>query len=193
MRELSLHILDVMENSVEAGATQIRLSIEEDCRADTLIITVEDNGRGMSEDLVQKVLDPFTTTRASRHVGLGLPLFAAAADRCQGRLRVQSQPNVGTTVIAIFQHSHVDRAPLGDMIGTLMAVLLSEHPVDVRYRHTVDDRTFVLDTAEVRQELEGVPLWHPLVRQWLECTLTEGLAALGSPEVRLHSPGANAG
>ncbi len=183
MRELSLHILDALENSVEAGATRIELRIQEDLQRDRLAITIIDNGRGMNEDLVRKVLDPFVTTRVTRHVGLGLPLFAAAAERCAGALQIQSQPGIGTTLVATFQHSHIDRAPLGDLAGSLMAVLLSQRPVDIHYKHTVDGREFDLDTAEIRRQLEGVPLAHPLVREWLQSTLTEGLAALGSPDI----------
>jgi anti-sigma regulatory factor (Ser/Thr protein kinase) len=178
VRELSLHILDVLENSVEAGATRIELLIEEDLRGDVLRITVTDNGRGMSEDMVKRVLNPFVTTRKTRHVGLGLPLLAAAAQRCNGDLHIRSQLGVGTTVTALFQHSHIDRAPLGDVAGTVLAVILSERPVDIDYKHTVDGRTFELDTAEVRRELGDVPLSHPLVREWLETTLREGLASL---------------
>ena len=187
MRELSLHILDALENSVEAGATRIELRIEEDLPKDRLTITITDNGHGMSEELAKKVLDPFVTTRSTRHVGLGLPLFAAAAERCAGELRIQSQPGVGTTVVATFQHSHIDRAPLGDLPGSLMAVMLPERPVDIYYKHIVGDRDFEMDTAEIRRLLEGVPLAHPRVREWLESTLTEGLAALGSPDITSRS------
>ena len=185
MRELSLHILDALQNSVEAGATRIQLQIEESLRDDVLRITIVDNGRGMSKDLAREVLNPFVTTRTTRHVGLGLPLFAAAAERCNGGLCIDSKPGAGTTVVATFQHRHIDRAPLGDIASTLMAVILSERPVDIHYRHTVDRRTFELDTAEVRRELHGVRLSHPLVREWLEATLNEGLASLNSPDLRL--------
>jgi len=181
VRELSLHILDALENSVEAGATQIELLIEEDLQRDILGITITDNGRGMSEEFVQQVLNPFVTTRTTRHVGLGLPLFAAAAQRCNGGLQIQSEPGVGTTVIATFQHSHMDRAPLGDMAGTLMAVILSERAVDIHYTHKFNGRTFELDTAEVRRELGEVPLSHPMVRQWLESVLMVGVASLQRP------------
>ncbi len=178
MRELSLHILDALENSIEAGATRIELFIEEDLKKDTLEITIKDNGRGMSEGFARRVLDPFVTTRTTRHVGLGLPLFAAAAQRCNGGLWMQSEPGVGTTVTATFQHSHIDRAPLGDMATSLMAVILSKRPVDIHYKHSVNGRTFELDTAEIRRQLGTVPLSHPRVRQWLESVLAEGLASL---------------
>jgi len=181
VRELSLHILDALENSVEAGATRIELLIEEDLQKDALTISIKDNGRGMTEEFSRQVLDPFVTTRTTRHVGLGLPLFAAAARRCNGDLRIQSALGVGTTVTAVFQHSHIDRAPLGDIASSLMAVILSERPVDIEYRHRVDGRTFELDTADVRRELGSVPLSHPWVRQWLESVLAEGLAGLQRP------------
>lgn len=181
MRELSLHILDALENSVEAGATRIELRIEEDLRKDILRIVIRDNGRGMSKEFVQQVLNPFVTTRTTRHVGLGLPLFAAAAQRCNGELSIESEVAVGTTVTATFQHSHIDRAPLGDIPGSLMAIILSDRAVDIRYQHRVDRRTFELDTVEVRHELGPVPLSHPAVREWLETTLQEGEAGLKRP------------
>ena len=184
MRELSLHILDALENSVEAGATRLELLIKEDLKKDVLEIIIRDNGRGMSKEFVQRVLNPFVTTRTTRHVGLGLPLFAAAAGRCNGDLRIQSEPGVGTTVTATFQHSHIDRAPLGDIPGTLMAIILSDRPVDILYKHKVNRRTFKLDTVEVRQELGTVPLSHPQVREWLEATLREGLEGLQRPASR---------
>jgi anti-sigma regulatory factor (Ser/Thr protein kinase) len=183
VRELSLHILDVLENSVEAGATRIELTIEEELKEDILKITVRDNGRGMSAGFAQRVLDPFVTTRTTRHVGLGLPLFAAAAQRCNGDLTIQSQPGEGTTVTAIFQHSHIDRAPLGDIVTTLMAVILSDRPVDVSYTHSVDGRRFALDTADIRHELGNVPLSHPEVIDWLQAALTAGVESLERPPV----------
>ncbi len=178
MRELSLHVLDALENSVEAGATRLELLIKEDLKKDVLAIVIRDNGRGMSKEFVQQVLNPFVTTRKTRHVGLGLPLFAAAAQRCNGDLRIESEPGVGTTVTATFQHSHMDRAPLGDIAGTLLAIILSDRPVDILYQHRVNRRIFKLDTAEVRRELGTVPLSHPEVREWLEMTLREGEASL---------------
>ncbi len=181
MLELSLHILDVLENSIEAGATRITLSIQEQVKEDRLTIMVRDNGPGMSEEMAQKAVDPFVTTRTTRHVGLGLPLFAAAAERCNGRLWIEAKPGEGTTVVATFQNSHIDRPPLGNLPATIMAAVLSEQLVDVSYKHTVDGRTFELDTAEIRRGLEPVPLSAPRARQWLESKLQEGLVGLQRP------------
>jgi len=190
MRELSLHILDALENSLEAGATAIELTIEEDMRADRLTITVRDNGRGMSEAQVDRIFDPFFTTRTTRHVGLGVPLFKAAAERCNGDLTVTSQPGEGTTLQATFQHSHIDRAPLGDIQGTLLAVILAAasgvppHPVipsearnlirNIHYLHRVDGQEFEFSTADVRAELGKIPLTLPPVRKWLQKFIAEG-------------------
>jgi hypothetical protein len=182
MRELSLHILDILQNSIEAGATLVELTIEEDLSADRLIITVGDNGRGMSEEQVTRIFDPFYTTRKTRHVGLGLPLFKVAAERCNGDLTVTSQLGRGTTVRATFQHSHIDRAPLGDVTGTLMSVILANQ-CDLRYVHQVDGKVFEFHTGDVKAQLDDVPLSHPQVREWLRDFIAAGEADLARPQI----------
>jgi anti-sigma regulatory factor (Ser/Thr protein kinase) len=136
MRELSLHILDILQNSVEAGATRVELTIDEDLAADRLTITIEDNGRGIPPEKLPALFDPFYTTRSTRHVGLGLPLLKAAAERCNGDVTVASEVGAGTTLTAAFQHSHLDRAPLGDLTGTLLTFVLGG-ACDLRYVHRV--------------------------------------------------------
>jgi len=180
---LSLHILDLLENSVEAGASKIHLSIHEDLQGDWMVIEIADDGRGMSKELTEQVLDPFHTTRKTRHVGLGLPLFREAARRCGGDLVIQSKPGEGTKVEATFRHGHIDRAPLGDMPAVLLAILLSSRPVDLDYCHQAGAREFRFDSSEIREELEGVPLSHPKVRGWIIQSLREGEASL-FPESR---------
>ncbi len=191
MREISLHILDILQNSVEAGASHIELSIVEDLAVDTLTITVTDDGRGMDAATVQKLTDPFYTTRKTRHVGLGVPLLASAAEHCDGRLVVESEPGIGTTVTATFRHSHIDRAPLGNMVDTLLAFVLAEpkppqQPIELSYRHCVDGRAFELDTAAIRRELAGVPFSHPGVRHWLHEYIAEGEIELYKPVTAEH-------
>ena len=178
MRELSLHILDLLENAVEAGASRIDLSIREDLQADWMVIEITDDGCGMRKELIEKVLDPFYTTRETRHVGLGLPLFLEAARRCEGDLVIQSRPGKGTRVEATFRRSYIDRAPLGDMPAALLAILLSERPVDLDYCHQVGLQEFRFDSSEIRKELEDVPLNHPKVRDWIFQLLKEGEASL---------------
>ena len=174
MLELSLHILDILENALEAGASLVRLMIEEDLAADRLNITVEDDGRGMDQTTLERVLDPFFTTRQTRHVGLGLPLLKASADRCNGSLEVESPAGRGTRVTATFQHSHIDRAPMGRLADTLVAFLMAESRCDLVYLHRRNGREFSLDTRAVRQQLGGLPLSHPAVREWLRDYIAQG-------------------
>lgn len=187
MKELSLHILDVLQNSIEAGASKIDLLIEEDLSADWMLIEIRDNGRGMSPDQIKKIFDPFYTTRKTRHIGLGLPLLLEACRRCEGDLTIRSKPGEGTTVQATFRHSHLDRAPLGDLTPVLIAVLLAEHPVDWTYTHRVNGEEFQVDTAEIRQQLEGIPLTHPKVRHWLRELFVEGENSLAIKDPPLRA------
>lgn len=178
MKELSLHILDIAQNSVKANATLIQIMIEENTAADTLRITVTDNGCGMDKDLLQRVRDPFTTTRTTRKVGMGIPLLEAAAVGCDGSLEIQSQPGVGTTLCAVFGLSHIDRAPVGDMPGTMNVLVSGSPQLDFVYTHTVDGTSFTFDTREIRAELDGVPLNEPEVAAWIQAYIQEGLDSL---------------
>jgi anti-sigma regulatory factor (Ser/Thr protein kinase) len=180
MRELALHILDVVENAIEAGAQQVDLAVVEDLASDRLTITIRDDGRGMDAATLNQVRDPFFTTRTTRHVGLGIPLFAAAAARCAGNLTIESMPGQGTTVAATFKYSHIDRAPLGDMAQTLMCILMRGANVDLHYVHRViagargNEHLFEFDTREIKQELGGVSLSYPDVREWLSEFIAQG-------------------
>jgi len=178
VRELSLHLLDIVENSLEAGATRVLVDVAEDTIRNRLTIKVEDNGRGMDQTTLARALDPFFTTRTTRHVGLGLPLLRAAAQRCDGDLRIQSRPGHGTTVAADFRRDHIDRAPLGDIESTLLALVLMVGESDIRYTQRRDKKVFALDTAELREALGSVPLGHPRVRAWVQQYIQEGLESL---------------
>jgi len=193
-RDLSQHILDIAENGVKAGATLLHLTIEENTAADTLRIVVQDNGSGMNAETLAKVEDPWYTTRTTRNVGLGIPFFKQAAEMCAGAFRITSEPGVGTTTEAIFQHSHIDRPPLGDLAGTLLCMIVGFAGVDVLYQHCVDacadtaradtaradtGRNFTLDTREIRAILgDDVPFSDPDVLAFLNESLHEGLTSL---------------
>jgi anti-sigma regulatory factor (Ser/Thr protein kinase) len=178
MRELSLHILDIVENAVQAGAKNVSLRIIEDFDRDRLVITIVDDGRGMDAETVHRVRDPFFTTRTTRHVGLGIPLFAAAAERCGGTLAIESTLEKGTTIRATFRHSHIDRVPLGDMPGTLMGILMRDQDFDLTYEHRCIqasvERAFEFDTVQIKQILGDVPLDFPTVRDWLKDFIAQG-------------------
>lgn len=163
MRELSLHILDLIENAAAAGATRIRIRVKESSAADRLSIEVEDNGGGMPVEKIMRLDDPFVTTRRSRRVGLGLSLLRAAARRCDGDLTVAAAPGGGTLVAAEFRRSHIDRAPLGDIAATLAALLAAHPDIDFTYFQAIDGEAFELSTSGLRAELGGLFLGDPLV------------------------------
>ena len=179
MRELSLNILDIAQNSLSAGAGLVTLTVDEDSGADSLTLRVEDDGRGMDADTLQRVRDPFYTTRTTRKVGMGIPLFRMAAEMTGGSLDIVSEPGKGTAVTASFSLSHIDRMPLGDMAGTVTALIRLNPGVDFVYRHTVDGRSFEMDTRELRAQLGDVPLSEPDVMEWLDGYLREQEDSLG--------------
>ena len=179
MRELSMHILDIAQNSIAAGAKMVRIDVVEDHAADTMTITVADDGSGMDAGTAQRIRDPFVTSRTTREVGLGIPLFAAAAERCGGGLEIISAPGVGTTVRAVFQLSHLDRAPLGDMASTLVALSVCNPDMDFVYNRVQGDESFHFDTRDIRAELDGVPLNHPEVAAFIHDYVEQGGRRLG--------------
>ncbi|HWQ62308.1 MAG TPA: ATP-binding protein [Negativicutes bacterium] len=168
MRELALHILDLVQNSLEAGANRVLLEIIEDSSADTLTIRVTDNGRGMDADTRRRVLDPFVTTRTTRRVGLGLPLIDMSTKQCGGYLKIDSTVGEGTVVEAVYRHSHLDRPPLGNLVQTVKTLVVANPEIDFVYRHTVDGAGFTLATGELTAILGDMPLTHPEVIVWLD-------------------------
>ena len=178
MRELALHILDLVQNSIEAGATRVSLEVIEDKDNDFLSITVSDNGRGMHEDEIKAVVDPFVTSRTTRRVGLGLPLIDMYTQICGGRLDIKSEKGCGTTVEAVFKYSHIDRPPLGNMKDTIKTIIIANPYLDFQYSNRVQNRSFFVATAELRSILGGVPFTHPEVITWFDEYLKENLACL---------------
>jgi anti-sigma regulatory factor (Ser/Thr protein kinase) len=176
LRDLSLHIMDVAENGLDAGADLIRIVVREDGDADRLEIRIADNGRGIPEEEISRIVDPFYTTRTARRVGLGLSLFREASRRCEGEFEVQSEVGRGTEVRASFRLSHIDLPPLGDVAGTMAALIAGNERADFAYIHEVDGRRFELDTREIREELEDVPLHHPEVIRYVTRSIREFLA-----------------
>lgn len=179
MRELSLHILDIAQNSIVAGAEVLRIAVIEDLVEDRLIIRIKDDGRGMDEETVARVIDPFYTTRTTRRVGLGIPMFKASAEGCNGCFFIKSQLGVGTEIDAEFQHSHIDRMPLGNMTDTLVTIIMGSPKMDLIYTHCVNDHKFALNTKDIRKTLgDDIPLTSIEVVKWLKAYIKEGLEAL---------------
>lgn len=177
MKELSLNILDIVENSVKAGATLTEIVLEE--TEDRLTITIRDDGCGMTAETVQRVTDPFYTTRTTRRVGMGLPLFRLEAEMTGGSLTVQSRAQSefpddhGTVVTAVFIKSHIDCMPLGDMVETMVTLVQGHPDTDFRMEHRFPEGEAGIDTRELRQVLEDVPLNSYEVLRWIEGYLRE--------------------
>ncbi|HHY91198.1 MAG TPA: ATP-binding protein [Clostridiales bacterium] len=179
MRELALHILDIAQNSISAKATLIKIEIEEYTAKNLIQIRIIDNGIGMSKELLEKVTDPFITTRKTRKVGLGISLFKAAAERCGGHFEIRSEIGEGTEVCATFERDHIDRAPLGNMPDTMVSLITANDQIDYLYRHVFDDKEFVFDTKEIRKILGEVPLSNIQVIDWIHHYIKDGLKGLG--------------
>lgn len=177
MKELSLNILDISENSVKAGAALVEITVSED--NDTLSISVKDDGCGMSEETVRSVIDPFYTTRTTRSVGLGIPLLKMAAEQTGGRIEISSTRDDGvckthgTVITAYFFKNHLDFTPLGDVISTVTTLIQGHPNVDFLFIHNRVSGTVMLDTRELREVLLDVPLDSYEVIKWIEGFLEE--------------------
>ena len=178
MKELSLNVLDIAENSVKAGASLVGISLEE--VGNTLTLTIEDNGCGMKPDILRGVIDPFYTTRTTRKVGLGIPLLKVAAEQTGGSVHIVSRhvsedPNRhGTVVTAVFYKDHIDFTPLGDIISTITTLIQGSPQMDFVFEHKREAASVHLDTRELRQVLGNeVPLNVPEVLHWITEHLEE--------------------
>jgi hypothetical protein len=175
MEDISLHILDIAENSVASGATLITISIDEKTREDSFIVTIEDNGRGMTAEFVKNILDPFCTTRTTRKVGFGLSFLAQSARETGGDIRIVSVLSKGTVVTADFIPSHIDMKPLGNIADTITTLIAGNPGTGFFFRYSRDSRTYQLDTREIRAVLEDVPINSSEVLSAIRGDLIEAL------------------
>jgi len=182
MNELSLHILDIVQNSIKANATLVEIIINEQDKLDTYSITIKDNGHGMDKRTLSEVSDPFFTTRTTRKVGMGTSLFKMAAEMCEGSFTIDSEVNVGTTVTANFRKSHIDRAPLGAIDETITILMLNDNEIDIYYKHIVNEKDYIFDTKEVRQVLDGIPFTDYNVIEWVKNNIKDGINTITEEE-----------
>jgi len=177
MEDISLHILDIAENSVAAGATLIRIGVVDRRDEDSFVVEIEDNGKGMPEDLVAKALDPFFTSRTTRNVGLGLSLLAQAARETGGDISIKSTEGAGTIVQAQFRPAHIDMKPLGDIAETLTVLIAGNPDIDFSFTYDFDmgSGPFAFDTRDIRAELENIPINAPEVISFLRNSLGAAL------------------
>jgi hypothetical protein len=174
LKELSLHILDIAENSVNAGATMIEISVSENLNKDSLIIKITDNGKGMSAEKMKNIADPFITSRTTRKVGLGIPFLKAAAEACEGGFEIRSEIGVGTNVEVRFRHSHIDRMPLGDLESTWLNLLIGYPKVHWVLGYSVNEKSYQLDDQPIKEILNEIPLSDPQVIGYLKNEIANG-------------------
>ena len=176
MQDISLHLLDITENSVAAGATLVKISISADEVNDVLSLEIKDNGRGIPDELKRKVLDPFFTTRTTRGVGFGLSLLSQSAKEANGDMNIQSIEGSGTTVTAYFKYSHIDRKPMGNIADTFSVLIAGNPDIDFIFTCSKNSEYFQLDTREIKAELDGIPLNEPSVITAIRSYLKDSLA-----------------
>lgn len=175
MKDLASHIMDIVQNSVRAEATTIGIHITEDHEKDIFSIEIEDNGTGMDEITLNKVRDPFFTSRTVRKVGLGIPLLQQNAERTGGQVIITSCLGKGTVIKAVFGHAHIDRPPLGNVAETLSLLIASNPNIHFIYEHTTQTGVYKLDTEELKQVLDEIPVSHPDIMMAIQDMIRENL------------------
>jgi len=178
MKDLSLHILDLVHNAATARASQIEIAIHEDEIKNRFVLTVLDNGTGIKPEMLPTVTDAYTTSRKTRKVGLGLPLLKHSAIQAGGNLFVESEPGKGTTVTAMFKFDHIDRPPLGDIAGVLVQLIGAFEGARFKYEHQTEQGKFCLDTDEIKQILGNVSVNNPEIRKYLKEMIAENLVEI---------------
>ncbi len=178
MRELSLNVLDIAQNSVSAGASLVEIEVVEDSENHGLLIGIYDNGKGMTPEQLENVRDPFFTTRTTRKVGMGIPLFKFAAEMTGGSLEIESKVGVGTRVRAYFKTDHLDFTPVGDMTSTVISLVTMNLHMDFVYRRKLDSKEFTVDTRQLKEILGDVPLNEPSIALWITQYINENTKQL---------------
>ena len=176
MKELSLNILDIAKNSVTAGASLITVAVKE--TPERLTIAISDNGCGMTPEFVARVTDPFTTTRTTRKVGLGIPLLQMEARQAGGDLKISSQVGVGTETTAWFDPGNIDMPPLGDLNSSILTLIQGNPELDWVFTHDKNGNSYTLDTREIKEIMGGISLAEPEILAWLADYIAENEAEL---------------
>jgi hypothetical protein len=170
-----MHIIDIAENSVRARSPVVKITIDESSEKNLLSITIEDEGEGMTREMIKKSRDPFGTSRTTRKVGLGLPFLEQTCAQCGGSLSIESEPGKGTKVVADMERDNIDRPPMGDLADYLRVLIISRPEIDFVYTHRVDSKEYAFSTIEVKETLEDTPITEPAVARWLYDELRDGI------------------
>jgi anti-sigma regulatory factor (Ser/Thr protein kinase) len=183
MKELSLNILDIAQNSIRAEADEITIAIRESVRDDLFRISITDNGKGIPEEILANVTDPFVTTRTKRRMGLGLPLLKYHAELAGGKLEISSESGNGTEVVADFSFRHFDRQPLGDIVGVLILLIASNEKINFIYMHITDKGRYRFSSLETKEFLETETLNDRILLEDLRSLIVENLKAINASEI----------
>lgn len=179
MKELSMHILDIAQNSVRAKADNITIKVIENVSDNVFEFSIKDDGSGIAEDILANIRDPFTTSRTMRRVGLGIPLLDSTCKLCNGKLSIESKVNEGTYINAFMEYNHIDRPPIGDIVTTIAMLITSYADINIHYIHSYNKSVFDISTKEIKDVLgEYIPLTDVNVIQWLKGFLEENIKEL---------------
>lgn len=179
MKEITLHILDLVQNSIRAEASLVEITIIEKPESNFLSIAIKDNGIGMTEEIARKAVDPFFTSRTTRSVGLGIPLFKQLAEQCNGKILLTSEPEKGTSLIAEMELNHIDRQPMGDIAGVLVLLMTANPGIRFIYSHTTQKGNYVFDTSKIRETLETDVVNDPGILKFIREMIEENLKEIG--------------
>lgn len=180
MKEISMHILDIVMNSIKAEASLIEIFIEDSIKSNLIKIVIKDNGFGMTQEMINLATNPFFTTRTTRRVGLGLPMLKENCERCNGYLMIKSIINEGTTIECCFERDNIDRAPLGNMGDTIITIINSLENCELLYKHSTDENEFVLSTEEIRNVLDGGSVNDNAVLMWIKEYVNENIKSISN-------------
>ncbi|MGB4654785.1 MAG: sensor histidine kinase [Bacteroidales bacterium] len=173
MKDLSLHIMDIVQNSITAGSDTITVSLDKN--SEELLLQIQDNGKGMSKETIKRVTDPYYTSRTTRKVGLGIPLLKQNAERTNGTFNIQSEINVGTTTSAKFIHTNIDMLPLGDIGGVISLCMSSNPDINFIFKFKTNDDIFEISTNDIKEVLEDVPISDPQVISYIKNIINENI------------------
>ena len=179
MKNIAYHILDIVHNSIQAKATLVDISLVETTGNHSLVLSVEDNGTGMTDTEVKAACDPYFTSRKTRHIGMGLPLLKQNAEQTGGDFFISSQPGKGTVVRAGFNTKNIDCPAMGDIVGAIHSLVTTTRNVDFVYHHCKDNKEYVLDTRELKKVLEDTPIYQREISSYIKEMIAENLAEIG--------------
>lgn len=183
MKNMALHIMDIIQNSITAQASELQLYFNEKTDLQIVEIILIDNGNGISPEYLKKVTDPYTTSRTTRKVGLGIPLLKQNAERTGGNLEIISEVNKGTKIKAVFHTNHPDCIPVGDIPGVIMLTIGANPKLEFKYMHSFDTKKYIFKTTEIREILEDVPINDVQVLAFIKETIQNNIEQLNTKEI----------